>query len=68
MEIIIFALAVIEKYLSFMFLSHIHRHQTHSLGGCVVPPYVMTVLMENKTGSLGGVMVRLAITESLNSS
>lgn len=39
-------------------------NNTASREGCVVPP----VLMENKTGSLGSVMVRLAITESLNSS
>lgn len=43
-------------------------NNTASREGCVVPPCVMTVLMENKTGSLGSVMVRLAITESLNSS
>lgn len=39
-----------------------------SVGGCVPPPRVMTVLMENKTASPGSVMVRPPITEPLNSS
>lgn len=40
----------------------------HSLGGCSATPLVMTPLMENKTASLGSVMVKPHITDSLNSS
>lgn len=56
--------SLVHLNLSFLSLTD----KTTSLGGCVMPPPVMTVLMENKTASPGSVMVRPAITESLNSS